>query len=168
MLRGGHRDLTPKVGKRFSCMELLLWKEGWYSSQTRKRMIAKGEKAETLLVFHPLWGCSPVAPGNHSLLLSLGPGLLQCIFYHPWVFSKALFHQVISISLQAAKGVAFPQTVVHQSPLSWNSPGKNTGVGCHSLLQGIFLPQGSNPVIPHCRHTLPSEPPGSQHSHRPW
>ena len=25
----------------------------------------------------------------------------------------------------------------------WNSPGKNTGVGCHSLLQGIFLTQGS-------------------------
>ena len=26
----------------------------------------------------------------------------------------------------------------------WNSPGKNTGVGCHFLLQGIFLSQGSN------------------------
>ena len=27
---------------------------------------------------------------------------------------------------------------------SWNSPGKNTGVGCHALLQRIFLTQGSN------------------------
>ena len=26
----------------------------------------------------------------------------------------------------------------------WNSPGKSTGVGSHSLLQGIFLTQGSN------------------------
>ena len=26
----------------------------------------------------------------------------------------------------------------------WNSPGKNTGVGCHALLQGILLTQGSN------------------------
>ena len=26
----------------------------------------------------------------------------------------------------------------------WNSPGKNTGVGCHSLLQGIFPGQGLN------------------------
>ena len=25
----------------------------------------------------------------------------------------------------------------------WDSPGKNTGVGCHALLQGIFLTQGS-------------------------
>ena len=28
----------------------------------------------------------------------------------------------------------------------WDSPGKNTGVGSNSLLQGIFLTQGSNPV----------------------
>ena len=26
----------------------------------------------------------------------------------------------------------------------WDSPGKNTGVGCHFLLQGIFMNQGSN------------------------
>ena len=29
----------------------------------------------------------------------------------------------------------------------WHFPGKNTGVGCHFLLQGIFLTQGSNPVF---------------------
>ena len=33
----------------------------------------------------------------------------------------------------------------------WNSPGKNTGVGCHFLLQGIFLIQGSNTGLLHCR-----------------
>ena len=32
----------------------------------------------------------------------------------------------------------------------WNSPGKNTGVGSCSLLQGIFPTQGSNPGLPHC------------------
>ena len=36
----------------------------------------------------------------------------------------------------------------------WNSPGKNAGVGCHSLLQGIFLTLGSNPSLLHCRHIL--------------
>ena len=34
------------------------------------------------------------------------------------------------------------------------SPGQNTGVGCHALLQGIFLTQGSNPGLPHCRRVL--------------
>ena len=29
-------------------------------------------------------------------------------------------------------------------PAPWDSPGKNTGVGCHLVLQGIFLTQGSN------------------------
>ena len=33
-------------------------------------------------------------------------------------------------------------------------PGKSTGVGCHFLLQGIFLTRGSNPGIPHFRQTL--------------
>ena len=31
----------------------------------------------------------------------------------------------------------------------WDSPGKNTGVGCHVLLQGIFPTQGSNPGLLH-------------------
>ena len=39
-------------------------------------------------------------------------------------------------------------------------PGKNTGVGCHSLLQGIFLTQGSNPGPLYHKHILYSQPPG--------
>ena len=35
----------------------------------------------------------------------------------------------------------------------WNSPGKNTGVDCHSLLHGIFPTQGSKPDL-HCRQIL--------------
>ena len=35
-----------------------------------------------------------------------------------------------------------------------DSPGKNTGVGCHFLPQGIFPTQGSNPGLPHCRQIL--------------
>ena len=37
---------------------------------------------------------------------------------------------------------------------SWNSEGKNTGVGSCSLLQGIFPTQGLNPSLPHCRQML--------------
>ena len=33
-------------------------------------------------------------------------------------------------------------------------PGKNTGVGCHALLQGIFTTKGSNPDLPHCKWIL--------------
>ena len=34
------------------------------------------------------------------------------------------------------------------------SPGKNTGVDCHALLQGNFPTLGSNPDLPHCRWIL--------------
>ena len=37
------------------------------------------------------------------------------------------------------------------SSVHGNSPGKNTEVGCHTLLRGIFPSQGSNPGLPHCR-----------------
>ena len=35
-----------------------------------------------------------------------------------------------------------------------DSPGNNTGVGCHALLQGIFPTQESNPGLLHCRQFL--------------
>ena len=36
----------------------------------------------------------------------------------------------------------------------WNSPGKNTGVGSHSFLQGIFPTQGSNLGLLYCGQIL--------------
>ena len=38
-------------------------------------------------------------------------------------------------------------TVASQAPLSMGFFGKNTGVGCHFLLQEIFLTQGLNPFL---------------------
>ena len=43
-------------------------------------------------------------------------------------------------------------------------PGKNTGVGSHSLLQEIFMTQGLNPSLPHCRQSLYQ----LSHRGRPW
>ena len=46
----------------------------------------------------------------------------------------------------------------------WDSPSKNTAVGCHALLQGIFLTQGLNSRLPASPalqvDILPTEPPG--------
>ena len=50
-----------------------------------------------------------------------------------------------------------PQRVYYSSPGSsvhGDSPGKNTGVGCHTLLQGIFPTQGLNPGLLYCRSLL--------------
>ena len=40
------------------------------------------------------------------------------------------------------------------SSIHGDSPGKNTGVGCHAFLQGIFPTQRSNPGLPHCKWIL--------------
>ena len=56
-----------------------------------------------------------------------------------------LSHSVVSDSLQ-------PQGLLPARLLCpWDSPGKNTGVHSHSLLLGIFLTQGLNPGLLHCR-----------------
>ena len=52
-------------------------------------------------------------------------------------------HSVVSDSLRP-----------HGPDSPWNSPGQNTGVGSLALLQGIFLTQGSNLGLPHCRRIL--------------
>ena len=50
---------------------------------------------------------------------------------------------VLSLSVMS-DSFATPWTVTGQVLHPWDSPGKNTGVGCHFLLQGIFPTQGSN------------------------
>ena len=58
---------------------------------------------------------------------------------------------------------ATPWTVTYQAPLSVGfSMGFFIGVGCHFLLQGIFLTQGLNLGLQHCRRMLyPLIPQGS-------
>ena len=44
-----------------------------------------------------------------------------------------------------------PWTVARQAPLSMGFSRQEYWVGCHALLQGIFLTQGLNPGFPNCR-----------------
>ena len=63
-------------------------------------------------------------------------------------------HSVMSDSLRP-HGLQ-PASLLYQ----WNSPGQNTGMGSHSLLQGIVPSQGLNLGLPHWQAgSLPSEPP---------
>ena len=56
-------------------------------------------------------------------------------------------------SLSRVRFFATPWTMSHHVLCPWNFPGKNTRVGSHSLFQGIFLTQGSNPDLLHCKQT---------------
>ena len=90
----------------------------------------------------------------------LGPlitTLYCCSTYHRplfylWCVSAC---SVVSDSLQA-QGL-WPTRLLYP----WDFPGKNTAVGCHFLLQGIFPTQGSNLCHLHLLHwQVGSLPPG--------
>ena len=76
------------------------------------------------------------------------PPLFPYFAHYPQVKSESFNRSVVSDSLQ-------PHGLQPSRLLCpWNSPGKNPGVGCHSLLQGIFLTQGSNLGLLHCQQIL--------------
>ena len=69
--------------------------------------------------------------------------------------SEPLHTVVVAVnSLSHVRLFATPWTVALRLFCSWDFPGKNTGVGCRFLLQGIFLDQGSNLHLLHCRQIL--------------
>ena len=74
------------------------------------------------------------------------------------VESESIRHSVVSDSL--------PHYGLSPTRLlcPWNYPGKNTGVGSHSLLQEIFPTQGSNTCLLHCQ--AGSLPLGHQYQHQ--
>ena len=59
------------------------------------------------------------------------------------------------ISRSVVSDSLWPHESQHaRPPCPWNSSGKNTAVGCHCLLQGVFPTQESNPGLQHCRQIL--------------
>ena len=91
-----------------------------------------------------------------------------------WSFSFSIspskeYSGLISFMLSHFSHVRLFATLLGLQPTRllylWDSPGKNTRVGCHFLLQGIFPAQGSNPYLFHLLHwqegSLPLAPYGN-------
>ena len=80
---------------------------------------------------------STIHPSTHPpiYLPSIQPST-QTFIYHP---SEC----VSAKSFQSCLILCSPGSTACQAPLPWDSPGKNTRVGCSDLLQGIFLIQAS-------------------------
>ena len=76
--------------------------------------------------------------------------------YYEWVHTHIYNKSILFIKVNTHTYI-YPTRLL--SP--WISPGKNSGVGYHALLQGIFLTQGLNLDFLHRQaDSLPSEPPG--------
>ena len=61
---------------------------------------------------------------------------------------------LLCLVAQSCPTLQTPWTVACQFLCPRDSPGKNTGVGCHAHLQWIFPIQGLNPGLLHCRQIL--------------
>ena len=83
---------------------------------------------------------------------------LKLFFIEPLLKTPIYFESVsrtmFEVKWGASHSVVFNSLWPHGLYSPWNSLGQNTGVGSLSLLQGIFLTQGTNPGLPHCRQIL--------------
>ena len=101
------------------------------SRGSRKDGKARKEQAGMVLVrlHHPVcWAKGYISIHLNTLIVSPTSslqGLCVCLVARVWLFTS-------------------PWTVAHQAPLSQGFFGRNTRVGCHFLIQGIFPTQGSN------------------------
>ena len=109
----------------------------------------------------PTQGSNPGLPHYRWILYQLScqqsPRILEWVAY-PFSRRSSQPSNQTRVSCIAGKkwkslsSVWLFETLWIYSP--WNSPGQNTGVGSHSLLQGIFPNQGSNPGLSYCRQIL--------------
>ena len=72
-------------------------------------------------------------------------------FYISFYYLSLFFLSLNNLLLCERQSVVSDSLRLHGLYSPSNSPGQNTGVGSHSLLQGIFPTQGSNPGLLHCR-----------------
>ena len=71
------------------------------------------------------------------------------------LFSKLQLplHMCVHSVLSCVRLSVTPRTVPARILCPWDSPGKNTALGCHFLLQGLSPTQGSNPCLLHLLHS---------------
>ena len=80
--------------------------------------------------------------------------LIEEIVFSPLYILNSFVKNKVSVCLIAQSCLTLCNPMECSPPGSsvhGDSPGKNTGVGCHTLLQGIFSTQRLNTGLPHCR-----------------
>ena len=122
-------------------------------SRSANKLISINTLCDTCLILKITCSCTVGWPGFAKIAKSLR--LQNLVIYTLYCFART-----VTVSEWAISRVQFfvtPWTAAARLLCPWGFPSKNTGVGCHFLLQGIFLTQGSNPHRLHllrCRQIL--------------
>ena len=151
----GHLDTRHTHGESI--------REEWSQAAPRKELTGRrretqDERAASHLHPQAFRGSSPLhTPWLWTLVSELGGSILfqatPSVAFVPAALgdSCALWALVSSYACLVAQPCPTlcdpPGALPCQAPLSMGSPGKNTGVGCHALLQGIFPTQAPNPHL---------------------
>ena len=138
---------TTKTSWRPSSMRLL---HTFYSRNFKS-------SAYTFKSFNLFWVCVCVCVCTlcklvvyfHSLYVSVQISQHYLLKGLPFILWSFVLDWVSEWSHSVVFDSVTPWTVATRLLHPWNFPGKNTEVGCHFLLQGIFPTQGSNPILPH-------------------
>ena len=140
----GSRPPTPRADLSSLCPRT----SNLPTSLTRSCLLGKRPSWRLFFILpqpFPIPVCLPLLPGIQSWYLLAKPVSKEGCDPHP----------TCVLSCSVASDSVRPHGLQPARLLCpWGFPGKNTGVGCHALLQGIFLTQGSNPNLLHCRRVL--------------
>ena len=117
-----------------------------FSLHQKKRRKKKGQNTLSKIQLLP----DPHSSSGFTVLLKS----MSKYFWKVWAFSFA-WCVVLCLLIQLCPTLCGPMDCsLPGSSIHGDSPGKNTRVDCHDLLQGIFPTQGLNPGLPHCRQIL--------------
>ena len=107
-------------------------------------------------------GINSVSPALAGRLLATGPAGKTSSYQNTGQIGSGSTLRA-SVNFLLSLSVVSDSLRSHGLLCSWHSPAKNTGVGCHALLQGIFLTQESNSRVSCLLHwqvgSLPLVPP---------
>ena len=105
----------------------------------------------------PVFPAESKASRNRAVVRpSWGPFQQFCLQWPPSSTENNKNYSLWLLSYKWGESCSFVSDSLwpHRLYSPWSSPGQNSGVGSHSLLQGIFSTQGSNPGLPQCRWIL--------------
>ena len=84
----------------------------------------------------------------HHLLVVIVLYVCVTVCRYPLLSEASLYATCVQAKLFQSRLTLQPKGLWSSRLLwPWGSPGKNTGVGCHALLQRIFPTQGLNPSL---------------------
>ena len=135
----------------------IFWRKAWQPTPVFLPAEPHGQKS---LAGYSPWGCKESDRVRQTNTFTIfyyffTSSMFYIVFIIIYFSDSIIIHYVLCLVSQLCSTLCDlmdcgpPRSSVHG-----DSPGKNTGVGCHAFLQGISQAQGSNPGLLHCRQIL--------------